>query len=227
MPSLSIVVCTCNRAATLSRTLEAIGAVTLPAESEVLVVDNGSTDETKATVRLARPANALPVRYVREPPRGAARARNAGLRDAAGEMIVFIDDDVRPERDWLLRLTSPILADEADAIAGGVRLAPHLLRAWMTGYHRAWLASTDAPDPHQPSRVVAANMALSGKVLGRVPAFDPELGTGALGNGEETLFTLQLREAGFRIAGAFESVVEHHFDESRLQRRQWLAVGNF
>ncbi len=224
MPSHSIIVCTRNRAASLARSLEAIGAVTLPAESELLVVDNGSTDDTEATVRLTRPVNGLPIRYVREPQRGAARARNAGLRAATGEVIVFIDDDVRPERDWLVRLTAPILADEADAVAGGVRLAPHLLLRWMTGYHRAWLASTDALDPRQPSRMVSANMALARAVLARVPAFDPELGTGALGSGEETLFTLQLREAGFRIGGAFDAVVEHHFDESRLQRRQWLAA---
>jgi glucosyl-dolichyl phosphate glucuronosyltransferase len=224
MPVITIVVCTRNRAASLARTLAAIGEVALPAESELLVVDNGSTDDTEATVRAARPANALPIRYQREPQRGAARARNAGLAAATGDVIVFIDDDVRPGPDWLTLLTAPILAGEADAVAGGVRLAPHLIRPWMSAHHRAWLAATDELDPRQPSRLLSANMALARAVLARVPAFDPELGTGALGSGEETLFTLQLREAGYRIAGAFDAVVEHHFDERRLRPAEWRAA---
>jgi GT2 family glycosyltransferase len=65
-------------------------------------------------------------------------------------------------------------------------------------------------------------MAFSRRVLSRVPAFDVELGPGALGLGEDSLFALQLREAGYVIVGAPDTVVEHHCDASRLLRVNWL-----
>jgi len=67
-------------------------------------------------------------------------------------------------------------------------------------------------------------MAISREVLAKIPAFDPELGPGALGLGEETLFSMQLKEAGYRIAGAFEVEVEHHFDEKRLEAESRLEI---
>lgn len=224
MASISIIICTRNRAASLARTLEAVGVVTLPAATELLVVENASTDDTETTASGACPANAVPVRYLREPRRGLAKARNTGLAAATGDVIVFTDDDVRPEREWLTRLTAPIFSGEADAVAGGVRLAPHLVRPWMSAYHRAWLAGTEDLDPQHPSRMVGANMAIARTVLERVPSFDPELGAGALGCGEDTLFTLQIREAGYRIAAALDAIVEHHFEENRLRRAHWLAA---
>ena len=66
-------------------------------------------------------------------------------------------------------------------------------------------------------------MAISKRVLERVPSFDTELGPGALGFGGETLFYLQLKEAGYRRLAAFDVVVEHHFEESRLRREGLLA----
>jgi len=69
-------------------------------------------------------------------------------------------------------------------------------------------------------------MAFSRRVLARVPAFDAELGAGPcqLGAAEETLFTYQLAEAGYRIASAFDVNVEHHLDPSRLTRRALLGA---
>jgi hypothetical protein len=66
--------------------------------------------------------------------------------------------------------------------------------------------------------MVSANMAIGRHVLDRVAAFDVELGPGALGFGEDALFSLQLLRAGFRIVSAFDATVEHHVDPSRLTR---------
>jgi glycosyltransferase involved in cell wall biosynthesis len=226
MPGISIVICTCNRATSLARTLAAIDRVEVPGgmACEVLVVDNGSNDDTAAVVRSARLNAPLTLRYLNEPRRGQSRARNTGLAAAAGEIIVFTDDDVLPAADWLVRLCAPILAGTADAVAGNVRLAPHLERPWMSSYHRAWLAGTEILDENNPSRMVGANMAFSREVLARVPAFDPELGPGAIGFGDDTLFSLQVREAGYRLVAAFDAIVEHHFEESRLHRPHWIEA---
>jgi hypothetical protein len=65
-------------------------------------------------------------------------------------------------------------------------------------------------------------MAFSRDVLRKVPAFDEELGPGALGFGDEELFALQLQKAGYKIFGCLNVEVEHHFQPSRLLRRAWL-----
>ena len=94
----------------------------------------------------------------------------------------------------------------------------------MTPKHRAWLASTESLNSVEPEYVVSANMAFSRAVIDKVPAFDTELGPGALGLYEDTLFSWQLREAGYRIVSRFDAVVEHHFDDSRLNRSAFLAA---
>ena len=90
--------------------------------------------------------------------------------------------------------------------------------------HRDWLASTEYS--HQwdgPPMMIGANMAFSRQVLTKVPAFDLELGPGGSGFWDETLFSFQLNEAGYRIHRAFDVVAEHHFDEARLRRASFLA----
>jgi GT2 family glycosyltransferase len=137
-------------------------------------------------------------------------------------VLAFIDDDVRPDKGWLAALTAPILSGGAHAVAGAVRLAPHLLRPWMTSRHRSWLASTERLDFVRVRNLIGANMAIAREAFDRVPGFDPDLGAGALGFGEETLFARQMLDAGLRLAGAPDAVVEHHFDPSRLTRASWL-----
>ena len=224
MHRISIIICTRDRALSLARTLAAIGEVALPpgVTCEILIVDNASKDETETVARGTQLRNAAPVRYLREPRGGHSCARNAGLAAATGDLIVFTDDDVIPAVDWLDKLCAPILSGTADAVAGGVRLAPHLERPWMSAFHRAWLAGTDGLDRREPSRMVGANMAFARSVLEKVPAFDPELGPGAIGFGDDTLFSLQLRQAGYRIAAAFDAEVVHHFEERRLTVPHWL-----
>jgi glycosyltransferase involved in cell wall biosynthesis len=190
---------------------------------EVIVVDNASRDDTAEAVRQASLDDAQ-LKYVSEPTPGQSRARNRGLAAADGDIIVFIDDDVIPATDWLGKLCAPILRDEADAVAGCVRLAPHLIKPWMSASHRDWLADTCSIDAANPSRMVGANMAFARVVLDRIPAFDVELGPGALGFGDDTLFSLQARAAGFRIVSAFDAVVEHHFMADRLAADNWVQA---
>jgi glycosyltransferase involved in cell wall biosynthesis len=219
-PAVSIAICTRNRAAALAATLASVARTTIPPELavELLVVDNGSTDDTPAVVADFSAPSGVLVRSLRVAERGVARARNAALRAAGGRIIVYLDDDVRPGPRWLEPLCAPILAGRADAVAGGIRLAPHLERPWMTRRHRVWLASTEALDPGAPEEMLSANMAIGRHVLEKVASFDVELGSGALGYGEDALFSQQLLRAGFRIASAFDATVEHHVDPTRLSR---------
>jgi hypothetical protein len=67
-------------------------------------------------------------------------------------------------------------------------------------------------------------MAFHRRVLSSVSGFDPRLGPGALGFGEETLFSSQLLDAGFRLGTRLDVRVEHHFDLSRLTRHHMLLI---
>lgn len=221
---VSIAICTYNHRESLRLTLDAVGRARISdgLRCELIVIDNASTDGTAELVKTYRLDNGLPIVYLFEPRQGQCFARNAGLAAARGRFILFTDDDVRPPADWVEGMCAPLLAGRAEAVAGGVRIAPHLWRPWMGWRQRAWLASTDSIDTHEPDRMVGANMAFSKEVLKQVPAFDTKLGPGASGFYDETLFTFQLREAGFRVAPALGVTVEHHFDESRLLRASFL-----
>jgi len=146
------------------------------------------------------------------------------LAEARGDIILFTDDDVRPAENWVEGMCGPILEGKADAVAGGVVLAPELERPWMAPMHRAWLAASVRLDPRNPQQMIGANMAFARSVLTKVPAFDPELGPGATGGGDDVLFSFQLKEAGFRLISAFDVAVVHHFQRIRFKRAQWLSA---
>jgi glycosyltransferase involved in cell wall biosynthesis len=89
IPHISVVIPTLNRAGILPRSLESVLAQTLQ-PAEIVVVDDGSTDDTERVVRKCSPL----IRYVRLPiRRGAQAARNRGIREARGDWIAFQDSD--------------------------------------------------------------------------------------------------------------------------------------
>jgi len=221
----SIIIVTRNRAADLKQTLQAMRCVVPPdgLKAEVLVVDNGSTDET-AEVAKSSGTGGIPVRYACEPRTGQTLGRNRGLAETSGKWIFFTDDDVRPPANWLAAMCEPMAEGKAEAVSGGVRLAPSLERPWMTSMHRSWLAATDWITKGAPQSMVGANMAFSREVLGKVPGFDPELGPGASGFSDDHLFAMQIVTAGYRIIDRTDLQIEHHFDPSRLTRGSWLSA---
>jgi glycosyltransferase involved in cell wall biosynthesis len=223
-PKISILITTRNRAEHLRETLASFQRLHVPADlpAELLVVDNASTDDTAEVVRQCK-LPSLAVRYLHEPKPGQSNARNSGMANTSGEVILFTDDDVRVPANWIEAMATPILGGEADAVAGAVKIAPHLARSWMTGLHFGWLASTVNLDFNSPGALVGANMAFSRMVLDKVPGFDPELGPGALGFLDETLFAKQIAESGLRISGRSQTEVEHHFDPERLTRPSWIG----
>lgn len=98
---LTVAICTHNRDALLRRTLESLSQMTGAADVswEVIVVDNASTDDTPSMIADFR--DSLPLRPVYEPATGLSHARNAAVREATGDYILWIDDDVIVDRGWL------------------------------------------------------------------------------------------------------------------------------
>ncbi len=219
---LSIILCTRNRASDLGETLRSLDGVAVPEGMgcELLLIDNASADDTPQVIEAARMTN-MTVRRLREPQAGQSRARNLGLAEAQGDIIVFTDDDLRFPPEWLEAMSRPLRDGRCDGVTGAMRLAPHLERPWMRPMHRFWLAAPPA-EAEFKGNLVGANMAFRREVLSRVPGFDPELGPGASGFGDDTLFGYQLLEAGYRLE-AVPLGTEHHFLPERLTRASFLS----
>jgi len=220
--TVSVILCSYNRAGHLEKTLQSLRRVTVPEdwEVELLLVDNASTDDTPEVMR-AFDHPRMSVRILREERQGTSYARNLAVREARGQVLLFTDDDLRFPPNWIEGMAAPILRNEGDAVVGGVELADELQADWMTERHRSMLASTERIDPDDPKVIAGANMAISEAVFERIPGFDPELGPGRIGLGGDTLFVLQMREAGFRIETAFDTAVEHYPDAFRLEWDAW------
>ena len=224
-PAVTVIICSRNRADQLQKTLSSLSKTRIPDNYiiDFLLVNNGSSDET-STIMEQFQSPEVAVRTVREERPGISHARNRAIRESCGDILLFSDDDVRFPPDWIEKMVLPIVENRADAVAGAVKLAGNLERDWMTVLHRSWLASTEDIDPINPSRFVGANMAIRRGVLERFGGFEPELGTGALGTAEETFLAKRMRDAGLRIVSAFDVMVEHHPETSRLLRSAYIDM---
>ncbi len=103
MTYLSIVIPTYNRIAMLERVLDALGRQDEPPDFEVIVVDDGSRDDTASRVRehLAAKRWRYPLHFESQENSGPGRARNRGVTRASGRYVIFIGDDTVPEPRFL------------------------------------------------------------------------------------------------------------------------------
>ncbi len=118
---MSVVVPTWNRAGLLPKCLDSLVNQTRPAGGfEVIVVDDGSEDDTAAVVQgLARDQRDGVLRYVGQENGGVNRARNAGIRAARGDVVAFIDDDEIAPGDYLERAFALLSSHPSVAGVGG------------------------------------------------------------------------------------------------------------
>jgi lipopolysaccharide/colanic/teichoic acid biosynthesis glycosyltransferase/glycosyltransferase involved in cell wall biosynthesis len=113
---ISVIIPAYNAAATITDCLSALARQTIPSDQyEVIVVDDGSTDNTADLVRSA------PVKLIcHERSRGAAAARNSGLRAAQGHLVCFTDADCTPAPDWIAQITAPLCQDQETIGSKGI-----------------------------------------------------------------------------------------------------------
>jgi hypothetical protein len=122
MLDVSVVICTRNRHESLRRVLGSIAAMDIAQGLgwELVVIDNGSTDQTSEAVEAFAPA--LPIRRVFEPAPGLSVARNRGVGEARGRYVVWTDDDVVVDARWLTGYLDAFMAHPSAALfAGQVR----------------------------------------------------------------------------------------------------------
>jgi glycosyltransferase involved in cell wall biosynthesis len=230
---ITVVLCTYNRGAALATALTSVLGSVPPGSStwEVLVVDNNSTDQTRQVIEDFSKRSAGRVRYLFEPQQGVSRARNAGIRQASGEIIVFVDDDVTVEPAWLQTLTRE-LHDGRWSGAGG-RVLPQWSStppAWLPIGDRYGLAPLVMFDPGLEAGPLneppfGANMAFRREVFAKYGDFRPDLGrcgSGMLSN-EDTEFGRRLLDAGEKLRYEPTAVVYHPVPPNRIQKQYFQA----
>lgn len=124
--TISVIICTYNGAARLPRCLEALRAQMLSSETtpwEVLLVDNASTDNTRAVAESCVPGFPVPLRVLSEPKPGKANALHTAFGHAEGELFCIVDDDNLLDPDYLA-LAVDFMRQHPDAGAIGGRVVP-------------------------------------------------------------------------------------------------------
>lgn len=220
---ISVVVVTHNRALMLKRALESIvNQVTDGGFSyEVLVVDDGSTDNTAAVVQgvIDNSNNhaTLSVRYVYQDKGGESRARNRGVKEARGKWIAFIDDDELAEPKWLAELYRVARNRGADCVDGPIDLIlPANLPADLGPRVRALFGekflTSDARRKSPKDTLGTGNVLITRSLFDQVGDFDIGLEIGM-----DADFFTRVENGGFKICYAPKAIIHHVIPKSRLQ----------
>jgi GT2 family glycosyltransferase len=226
----SVIVCTHNRESLISGCIEDLLVVDFPPrEFEIVVVDNGSTDNTREQVLKLVRRNAGRVHYVHEGEIGLSAARNAGLRHARGEIIAMIDDDARPDPGWLKALVTAYDRKEVWC-AGGKVFADYQGRwpGWLAPEMLSYLSLFDLGDrsleltySNYPRGV---NTSFRRQAFERVGVFSTAFGRkgNSLISYEEVELCYRIEEAGGKILYVPDAVVHHLIPIKRLSKDWFL-----
>ncbi|HDR91447.1 MAG TPA: glycosyltransferase, partial [candidate division Zixibacteria bacterium] len=199
-PGISVVVAAYNAARTLRQCLHSLKGLHYP-DYEIVVVDDGSTDETPAILR-----EFDGIGVVRQNNLGLSAARNAGIHASTGEIIAFTDSDCVVDPDWLYHLALEMQREPIVGV-GGPNLSPpeegleRQVVAMAPG-HATHVLLSDKEAEHVPG----CNMAFYRSVLLEVDGFDPVF-TKA---GDDVDMIWRLQEAGYRIGFSPAAFVWHH-----------------
>ena len=218
--SLSVVIPTYNRAESLKDTLLGLKKQNFNGDRsyfEVIVVDNNSSDHTKRVVEEMQKEFGGPLHYSFEPRQGISYARNSGIRQAKGEVVAFLDDDVIPEPDWLPSLRNCFREEGADMIGGKVELLWLSEKpSWLSKRLMTPLVFSDYGEKRfqvkdQRTRFVGANFACRRSLFDSIGFFREELGRRgkSLIGGEDFEWFDRLRNVQARIFYEPGSKVRH------------------
>ena len=214
-PRISVVLCSHDGSRTIRESCEGLVRLDYP-DFEVIVVDDGSSDDTAAIAR------EYDFRVISTPHRGLSHARNTGCAAATGEIIAYIDDDAYPDSDWLTHLA--IAFSGADYVGvGGPNISPP---------DDAPVAQCVANAPGNPAHVLltdveaehipGCNMAFRKAALDEIGGFDPQFRSA----GDDVDVCWRLRDNGGTLGFSPAAVVWHHRRASlRAYLKQQIGYG--
>jgi len=230
VPDLSVVVPTFNRCDVLAATLDALAAQTLDADRwEVVVVDNGSSDGTSAMLDERRATYPVPLRVGREPKPGPAAARNRGVAETSGRLLLLLGDDTPPADPDLLQRHVDLHVDTADEVAvlGRIEWDPAAtvtpLMRWLAQGVQFSFGGLQAGPVDPRTNVVSSHLSLKRAMLERVGGFDERYPRAAH---EDTDLGTRLAQDGLELRYVPELLVWHrHFTSLDASVRRMRFVG--
>ena len=225
---ISVILCTYNRDRYLYNVLHSLAAGTLPPEGyEIVLVNNNSTDRTEEECRrFAADHPEVTFRYCEEPQQGLSHARNRGIVEAKGDVLVYVDDDalVNPE---YLQTYADFFGRNSDAVAAGGPITPRYdgceEPAWMSHYTRQLitgelnLGNQEREFPHG-AFPGGGNAAYRKSVFDTVGHFNVELGrkgSSLVGAEEKDLFD-KMTTHGMRFYYLPTAVLYHLIPPKKL-----------
>lgn len=228
---ISIVICTYNRAAVLKETLNSFFQMTLPPENEfeLLIVDNNSNDATAEVIRTLEIIYPKLLRYTFESKPGLSNARNTGIREAQGQIIAFVDDDVFFGTTWLIE-TLNIFKLNPHAHCMGGKSIPQFAGGrpeWVTDDLLILYGSTNSGEEIKkmiyPEHPFGLNMAFRREVFDTLGNFGTHLGRkkNNLLSNEEADFFLRMHNAGLTVLYTPNALIHHRIPIDRVHK-DWV-----
>ncbi len=228
---ISVVICTHNRAKLLEDALSSIyRSRNLDFDWELIVVDNNSTDNTKE-VAISFKEKIGNFKYVFEKRQGISFAKNRGIKEVKGEIVVFTDDDVVVDPYWLKNIFTCFEADPGLSCIGG-KILPLWETAppkWLTKDFYPYLALLDYGDTvvemNSPD-LWGANFSVRKAMFAKYGLFDERIGRkgNQLYSGEETVFISRLIQNKEKVLYIPSVMVKHFVPKERMTKnyfRKW------
>ncbi len=201
--SVSVVIPAYNSAAHIERLLASLVAQTYPRDRyEIILVDDGSSDDTAALAEQALARWGGAGRVVRKTNGGPASARNVGIHASSAEIIAFIDADCVADADWLASVTQPLAGGAAGAGGPLRNVAPP---GWVTGYLDACQFYRQRERDGVVDYLLTANVAFRRDALLRVGGFTERPGVWA----EDADLSFRLKQEGYALLLASSGAVTH------------------
>jgi glycosyltransferase involved in cell wall biosynthesis len=230
--TLSVCICTFNRADSLADAVGSILAATPPRglRLELIIVDNNSSDTTSAVIHRVGQRDSRIVGLF-EPKQGKAHALNRGVEKASGEYVLFTDDDVIVTPDWLTCVEESIAKDFPACIGG--RILPRWdakQPVWLGPELYPMLALLDFHSSRcemQIPKIWGANMCIRRQLIVQLGGFGTRrsrTGRSLCAGDEDTEFVRRLIGAGRRVVYDPAPTVFHRIGSDRLKKsyfRKW------
>jgi len=198
---VSVIVPAYNASATIGQELEALSQQNCFQPFEVIVVDDGSSDNTAEIVR-----SFASVKYVRQDNAGPASARNHGARLARGEFLAFTDSDCIPHKDWISQLMAGFSHPQVGVVAGSYGIANP--ESWLArGIHTEILWRHSHLMPDFSNSFGSYNFCVKKNVFEAVGGFNSWY---RFASGEDNDISYKIRGAGWRIYFQRKALVDHY-----------------
>lgn len=226
---LTAIICTYNRARYVGKLLESIAANDLvKTEYELLLVDNNCTDNTREVCEAFAAAHPDVIfRYTTESEQGLSAAKNRGIKEAKGDIIVYIDDDALVD-PWYLRTYAEWFATHPETMACGGPIEPLYETSepdWMTPYTKvlltAWMNYGEKVREYPRGRYPGGgNAAYRKEVFEQVGGFNTALGRkggNLMGSEEKDIFD-KMHTLNMQILYLPEPVLHHCIPQAKLEK---------